>query len=418
LIPTTLIIVSSTPLATISTCTLDLGTQSVDAVVDLTRQFVEHGGADPFTETKRGVSVYHLYGGTIDGLKILNNQDPFGGSMTAHGVEDWGVLHEQLYFAFHFDAFLVERLRFWIMQGADVNATTGLSTFCNRDLIPPGTSPLHVACLGNWRWSTGDGFLLLLKPKLLELLLDAGADIHAMNADGDTPLRLIADRFRPEEHFRWFQILWKLGVDLPGYIDVECSLYQDRLEDFSPKKVWNSAIRYGLGRRTSLGEQDSAPADVWDLFGEPLEEYRGIPGAEWTATKRPVREADEANEADSSEADVSEADVSEADISEADVSEADVSEADVSEADDSEVTCPGETRETAPETPKKVPPSRGGQNLPTVDHQHPPTIDTRISMQLHSTTARTPQLKRKKAAVHLRCEETGSNAEKTTVTLL
>jgi hypothetical protein len=383
---------------------LDLGTQSVDVVVDLTRQLVEHGGADLFIDTKRGVPVYHSYEGTIDGLKILTNQDPFGGSMATHSVNGWGVLHEQISLARYHDPFLVDRLRWWIMQGADVNETRGQSLDWNSYLFPSGTSSLHVACFGNDGNSAENYFLLLLRPGLLGLLLDAGADIHAMDLNGYTPLRKIADRFRPEEYFRWFQMLWKLGVDLPGYIDFECSLYQDRLEDFNPKKVWNSAIRYGLGRKTSLGEQDSSPADASDLFEERLEEYRGMPDAEWWARlsgKKPAYEVDS-----------SEADISEADISEADVSDADVSEADVSGADGSEATSPDETRETTPETATKILLSRSGlQSAP--DHQYLPTTEMQIPMQHHSSTSRTPQLKRKKAAVDLKCEETGRNVEKT-----
>jgi hypothetical protein len=400
LIPTTLIVISSTPLGSISADKFHLGTQSVDVVVDLTRQLVEHGGADPFMDAKRGVPAYHTYSGTIDGLKILTNQDPFGRSMAAYSVEDWNVLHQQLYLAFYYDPFLVERLRFWIMQGADVNATRGLSVVWNSDPFPPGTSPLHVACNRNESFLTGRWFLLLLKPGLLELLLDAGADIHAMDADGDTPLRIIANIFRPEEYFRWFQMLWKLDVDLPGYIDFECSLYQDRLEDFNPKKVWNSAIRYGLGRRTSLGEQDSAPADVSDLFGEPLEEYRGMPRPDWyarnarNAREMPAYEVDEVDEADSPDVDLS--------------------EVDFSEADDSEATSPDETRETAPETSTKIPPSRSSQTLPALDHQHLPSTETQIPIQPQVNTAKAPQLKRKKAAADLRCEETGRNVEKIT----
>jgi hypothetical protein len=368
---------------------LDLGTQSVDVVVDLTRQFVEHGGADLFIDTKRGVPVYHSYEGTIDGLKILTNQDPFGGSMATHSVNGRGVLYEQFFLARYHDPFLVDRLRWWIMQGADVNGKMRPSAVSNGTGVALATTPFHIACLGTWNISKSHFFLLLIKPGLLELLLDAGADIHAMDADGDTPLRLIGILFRPEEYFRWFQMLRNLGVDLSDYIDFECSLYQDRLEDFNPKKVWNSAIRYGLGRRTSLGEQDSSPADVSDLFGELLEEYRGMSEAEWSVREKPVYGADS--------------------------SDVDHSEVDFSEADDSEATSPDETRETAPETATKILLSRNGLQ-PAPDHQYLPTTEMQIPMQPHSNTSRTPQLKRKKAAVDLKCEETGRNVEKTTGT--
>jgi hypothetical protein len=372
---------------------LDLGTHSVDAVVDLTRQFVEQGGADPFIETKRGIPVYYLYEGTIDGLKILANQGPFRGGMV-HSIEGWGVLHQQLFFARYYDHFLIQRLRFWLMQGVDVNGTTRPSIIWDGAIIPPGTSPLHVACFGNDSLSTGHWFLFLLKPGLLELLLDAGADIHTMDAERRTPLRLIADRFRPEEYFRWFQVLWNLGVDLPGYIDVECSLYQDKLENFNPKKVWNSAIRYGLARRANLGKQDSLPADASDLFGEPLEEYCGMRDSDWSAIERPAYEVVEADEADVP----------------------DVSEADIPEAHGSEAASPDETWETASETPTKIPPSRSSQTLPALDHQHLPTTETQIPIQPHVNTAEVPQLKRKKAAADLKCEEMGRNVEKTTGT--
>jgi hypothetical protein len=364
---------------------LDICTHSADIVVDLTRQFVEHGDADPFIETRKGVLVYHSYEGTIDGLKILHNQSPFQGSMAAYSSVDWGVLYEQIYFARYHDPFLVDRLRWWIMQGADVNGKTRPSAVSNGVRVALGTTPFHIACFGTWNFSNSHSFLLLLKPGLLELLLDAGADIHAMDASGYTPLRLIADYFRPEEYFRWFQMLWNLGVDLRGYVDFECSLYQDILEYFNPKKIWNSAIRYGLGRRTSLGEQGPSLAHVSELFEEPLEEYRGMLNPGLLGLEESSEEVDGAHSL----------------------------EADISEADDSEATSPGETRETAPETSTKMPPSRSSQTISTLDHQHLPTTETQIPIQPHVNIAKTPQLKRKKAAADLKCEETGKGVEKT-----
>jgi hypothetical protein len=383
---------------------LDLSTHSADVVVDLTRQFLEHGDADPFIETRKGVLVYHSYEGTIDGLKILHNQSPFQGSMAAYSSEDWGVLYEQIYFARYHDPFLVDRLRWWIMQGADVNGKTRPSTVSNGIGVALGTTPFHMACFKTWNFSKSHSFLLLIKPGLVELLLEAGANIHAMNECGYTPLRLIDHSFRPEECFRWFQILWKLGVNLPSYVDFECCLYQSMLDHFNPNAVWNSAIRYGLERRANLGKQDSPLAHVSELFEERLEEYHGMPDRYWSGEEE---SSDEVDDADSSETN----------ISEVHLSEVDIPEADIPEADDSEATSLDETRETAPEIPTKIPSSRSGQKPPTLDYQHLPTTNTQISMQPHSNTARTPHLKRKKAAVGLKCEETGSNAEKT-VTLL
>jgi hypothetical protein len=211
--------------------------QSIKHIVDLTRILLENGDADPDIETERGLPIYYSYEGNTDGIKLLINHSNVGpnniGNQTVGG---WGVLHEQICYGRYHDQFLLERLRYWLSHGADVN---GRIEEEEQNGFPPGTTPLHVACQGTWDFSGRRRYLLLLKPGFLQLFLDASVNLHAVDGLGYTVLRYIFVDFPDEELVWWFNLLDFLSIDVENYLDTERAIHEN--SSFDPIEAWRKS---------------------------------------------------------------------------------------------------------------------------------------------------------------------------------
>jgi hypothetical protein len=168
------------------------------------------GLAAPDTETKRELPIYYSYEGNVDGIKLLINQSNIGPNMSDRNVHGWGVLHEQVRYARYHDAFLLERLQFWLCRGANVKAKLKGP---GHNGFPPGTTPLHVACRGTFDFSGQCRFLLILRLGFLGLFLQNGAELHAVEEFGYTIMRYISVDFPQEELVWWFDLLEFLNAD-------------------------------------------------------------------------------------------------------------------------------------------------------------------------------------------------------------